>query len=151
MTTATVKSRPSAGARRFGYGVAAAINIVLLYLINVRPGWDVVPFLTADTSQIIPLVNASLLAGLVVDGIQSVRDPRWLVALGGLVTTSIGVAVLVRTWQVFPFDFGDAGFNWALLFRFGLVVAVAGALIGFVVQAVTLGRELHRAGSSVRR
>ncbi|WIM92923.1 hypothetical protein ACTOB_004882 [Actinoplanes oblitus] len=142
MTTATARHRPSVGSRRFGYGVAATINILLIYLVNVRPGWAAVPFLSADTAQIIPLVNASLVVGLVVDAVQFVRDPRWLVALGGLATTAIGIAVLVRMWRVFPFDFGDASFDWTLLFRFGIAACLVGALIGFIVQAVTLLRAL---------
>ncbi|KUL25613.1 hypothetical protein [Actinoplanes awajinensis] len=145
MTTATEHRRPSVAARRFGYGIAATINVVLLYVVNVRPGWDAIPFLTPDTSTIIPLVNASLIVGLIVDAAQSVRDPAWLVALGGLATTSIGLAVLTRTWQVFPFDFGDTSFNWALLTRVGLAACLAGALIGLIAQAVTLVRTAARA------
>ena len=86
-----------------------------------------------------------LIVGLVVAVVESVQDPGWLVALGSLATTSIGVVVLTRFWQVFPFDFGDTSFNWALLTRAGLVVCLVGALIGFVAQVVTLIRALSGA------
>jgi len=135
---AVTTRRPSAAARRAGYSVAAAINIVLLYLINQRPGWDAVPFLTQDTVHVLPLVNASLIVGLAVDLVQLFRDPPWLVALGGMATTGIGAAVLVRMWQVFPFDFGEASFNWPLLTRVLLALGVIGSLAGFAAQAVAL-------------
>jgi hypothetical protein len=73
--------------RRAGYVVAAAINAVLLYLVNGRPGWDVLPFLTAGMTKVLPLINLSLVAGIAVNLVYLIRDPRWLVAVGSLVTT----------------------------------------------------------------
>ncbi|MBG0825186.1 hypothetical protein HS048_31330 [Planomonospora sp. ID91781] len=35
---------PVAAARRFGYSVAVIVDTVLLYMINVAPGWQAVPF-----------------------------------------------------------------------------------------------------------
>jgi hypothetical protein len=57
------------------------------------------------------------------------HDPVWLKALGNLLTTLVAIAVGIRVWQVFPFDFG-ASAGWALLVRVLLVVGIAGALIG---------------------
>ena len=50
----------STAASRAGHAVAAIINLVILYLVNVWPGWDAVPFLTQSTTQVIGIVNASL-------------------------------------------------------------------------------------------
>jgi hypothetical protein len=108
MSAGVSRHRPAPAARRFGYTVAAAVNVVLLYLINVRPGWDAVPFLAPDTTLVLGLVNASLIVGLVVDAVQIVHDPPWIVALGSVTTTAVGIAVLVRLWQVFPFDVAGA-------------------------------------------
>jgi hypothetical protein len=143
MPAVTARQRPTTAARRAGYCVAAAINIVLLYLINNRPGWEAVPFLTADTVRVLALVNASLIVGLVVALGQVVRDPQWLTALGGMTTTAIGTAVLVRMWQVFPLDFGDASFDWTLLARVLLALGVIGSIAGFAAQAVALAGALH--------
>jgi hypothetical protein len=38
-------------------------------------------------------------------------------SLGELVTTGIGLAVLVRIWQVFPFDFAGWSVDWSWLVR----------------------------------
>jgi ABC-type thiamin/hydroxymethylpyrimidine transport system permease subunit len=134
--------RPSVGARRTGYAIAAAINPALAYAINVRPGWQTVSFLTEDTRQLLGLVNLSLAAGLAANLVYLAHNPPWVKALGDLVTTGIGLAVLVRVWQVFPFDFGSYSFDWALLVRVLLVIAGAGAAIGLLVQLVLLAHRL---------
>ncbi|MEU4689912.1 hypothetical protein [Actinoplanes sp. NPDC023714] len=139
----TEKTRPPVAARRTGYGVAAALAVVMLYLINGAPGWDAVPFLTADTAGVIPLVNLSLIVGLVVDLTELVADPPWLVALGGILSTAAGLPALIALWRVFPFDFGTAAFDWALLTRVVLVVGVAGSVIGLIAQSVRLAGALH--------
>jgi hypothetical protein len=120
--------RPSRGARRFGYAVASAVNALLLYLVNVRPGWDAVPFLTDDTTVVLGAVNASIAAGLVVNLVHLIADPRRLRALGDVVTTAVGLYALVRIWQVFPFDVTD---GWTTVLRVLLVVGVAGS--GFAI------------------
>ncbi|MFI1991512.1 hypothetical protein [Actinoplanes sp. NPDC020271] len=144
----TDRKRPPLTARRAGYGIGAAINAVLLYLINGRPGWTVVPFLGDDTAAVLPWINASLIVGLVVSLVQLVRDPPWLVALGGMATAGIGAAATARMWQVFPFVFGSTSFNWALIVRILLVVGVAGSFAALVSNAVKLAAswpaEHHR-------
>lgn len=139
--------RPPVAARRVGYLIAAGINVVLLYLVNISPGWEAVPFLTEDTRQVLGLVNLSLVAGLVCNLVYVLVDPTWLKSLGDLLTTGIGLAVLVRLWQVFPFDFGDSAADWALVVRAVLVVGVIGSAIGIVVQLVSLVRAVRAACS----
>jgi peptidoglycan biosynthesis protein MviN/MurJ (putative lipid II flippase) len=137
--TTTVASRPSTGSRRAGYVIAAVINGVLLWLIHVWPGWDAVPFLTADFDTVLWLIDVSLVATIALNLIYMVRDPRWLTAAGAVVTTAIGLAAAVRMLQVFPFDFGDSEF-WPVVVRVGLWLAVVGAAIGIIVNLVALVR-----------
>lgn len=135
--SANQQGRQPVGARRFGYTVAALVNVVLLYLINGRPGWAAVPFLTDRMSAVIALLNASIAAGVVVNLGCVVVDPPWLVAAGSVVTTGLGLVVLIRLWQVFPFDLGAGG---NVTIRVLLALAVAGTVAGLVVQVVTLIR-----------
>ena len=74
------------------------------------PGWDAVPFLTADFVTVLWLIDVSLVATIAVNLIYVVRDPRWLTAAGAVVTTAFGLAAAVRILQVFPFDFGASDF-----------------------------------------
>lgn len=139
-TTAPVR-RPSVAVRRVGYAVAVAINAALLYVVNVWPGWQALPFLTEDTGQVLALVDLSLVVGVVANVVYLTYDAPWWKSLGDVVTTGVGMAVLVWVWQVFPFDFDGASFNWALLVRVVLVVALVGATIGIVAQVVSLLRR----------
>ena len=117
--------RPSPATRRAGYVIAVVVNAVLLYLVNVRPGWQAVPFLTADMSLVLPVVNLSLIAGVVANLTFLVNDARWWKSLGDLITTGISLAVLARLWQVYPFAFSDS-FDWSLFVRVLLIVAMVG-------------------------
>jgi hypothetical protein len=130
-----LKLRPGPGARRFGYVVAVAVNALLLYLVNARPGWDAVPFLTDDTTLVLGAVNASITAGLVVNLLYLVADPRRLRASGDILTTTIGLYAMARVWQVFPFDVTD---GWTTVLRVLLVVGLAGSGVAIVSGLVRL-------------
>jgi hypothetical protein len=132
--------RPSAAARRFGYLLAAVISTAMWWIINEWPGWREMSFLTSRTPEVLSLVNLSLIVGAAVNLVYAVTDSPWLKALGELVSTGIGLAAAVRVWQVFPFDFSGYSINWAALARVALVVAIAGCVIGILVQLVTLIR-----------
>jgi hypothetical protein len=122
MTLTEPTCRPSVATRRVGYAVTVVCGATLLYLVNVWPGGQVLSFLTADTRQVLDLVNLSLVAGLVANLVYLDGDAPVAKSPGELVTTGIGLAVLVRIWQVFPFDL-------ARLVG-GLVVAGAGGAGG---------------------
>jgi hypothetical protein len=132
-STATRGGSRTVGARRAGYVVAALVNGLLLLLTNTWPGWEAVSVLTSDTPRVLGLVNASLIAGLAANLVYLVRDPPWLRALGDLVTTSIGLAALVRIWQVFPIEV-DGG--WRLVARLLLALGVFGSVVGIISALV---------------
>lgn len=138
MTLTTAQRRPSVAARRFGYGVTIVLNAAVLAAVNVWPGWQIIPFLTADMVMVLPWMNASIIAGVVANTVYLVDDRPRLRALGNVVTTLIGAIGLVRMWQVFPFDFGDAGFDWALVMRVLLALGLIGSVIAIVASIVTL-------------
>ena len=130
--------RPAA--RRAGYVVSIIVNVAFVFLVNVRPGWWIVPFLTDATPDVLGWVNASIVVTVVANAVYLVYDPRWLRALGGMATTGVGLAAMVRIWQVFPFDFDDSALDWALIFRIMLAVGIFGSLIGLVAQFASLVR-----------
>lgn len=133
------KVRPPLPARRLGYAVAVVVNLVMLYVVTTH-SWEDVPFLTADAEQLVWLVTASFVLSAAANLIYLLHDPMWLRAAGDIATTVFGLLVLVRIWQVFPFDLGDA---WTLGFRVVLAVAVGGSVIGVLVAGVNLSRALH--------
>lgn len=131
--------RPSAGARRAGYVLAIVFSAALLVILNAAPGWQAIPFLTGDITQVLWLVNSCLAASIAVSLVYLAYDPPWLRSLGDLVTTGIGLATAIRIWQVFPFDLSG---GWPAAVRALLGVAIAGSCIALVVQIVTLARLL---------
>lgn len=128
---------PSAG-RRFGYLVGAAVNVVLYYLVNAQPGWQVVPFLTSDLEKVLPLINLSFMIGVITNVLFILRDPRWLRLLGGIASTAVGLVTLWRLREVLPFDFGEISANWEPWVRGGLLILVVVTAIALVVQLLQL-------------
>lgn len=139
--------RPSAATRRSGYVVAVVVNAALLWLVNVWPGWAAVPFLTAATTQVLALLNASFVLAIVLNVAYLVRDPAWLTTLGSLATAGLGVAVCARLLVVFPFDLPGA---WPAVARALLVVGMVGTAIACLVYLVSLIRLLAGSGTAHR-
>jgi len=145
--TETASKRPAVGDRRVGYVVAVLVNAAVLYAVNVWPGWQALPFLTEDMRLVLGLVNASMLVSIVANMVYFVADPRWLKALGDIVTTAVGIAALVRMWQIFPFDFSGSSFDWALVVRVAMGVAIGGSAIALVVAFVSFVKSVGRPAS----
>jgi hypothetical protein len=136
---------PHVGSHRAGHVVAVLVNLLVLYLVNVRPGWDAVPFLTAETTQVLPWVNASLWVTVVAESLYVAWDTGWFRALGDIVTTSVGLAALVKLWEVFPLDVTG---TWEVLARVVLVLGVVGSLVGIGIALARLIRSLASSGGS---
>ncbi|NUR98133.1 MAG: hypothetical protein HOV67_23125 [Kribbellaceae bacterium] len=139
--------RPSTAVRRTGYVISTALNAAMLFAVHAWPGWQRVPFLTSETKDVLGWVTATLLAGLGANIVYLRFDPPWLKSLGDLVITGIGFGAIIRVWQVFPFDFGDASFDWALVVRIMLAIGFFGSIAAMLVQLVVVVAD----GSRVRR
>jgi hypothetical protein len=147
--TSTAPTSPAAERTdRIGYLVAAMIHAALLWGLNVWPGWQWVPFLTDDLTLVLELINLSLMVSLVANFVYAVAQAPWVRPLGELATTGIGIAVLVRLLQVFPFSFDGWTFEWSPIVRVLLIVGVIGSVVALVVQSVALVRALVPAGGS---
>ena len=142
-TATTAAKRPSVAARRAGYVISVLVNAALLFGINVWPGWDVLPFLTDDFTQVVAWVNASIVVSLAVNVLYLFKDTKRFKALCDMVSLAVALAVSIVMWQVFPFDFGSSTFDWALVFRIFLGVAIVGTGIAIVVNFVSLVTDTH--------
>ncbi len=125
-------------ARRIGYGVAVVFNLIFLVIVNNILEWGWVSWLTEDFETLLPIINLSLWASVVVNLVYILYDTKWFKTLceTGLVTISLLVAI--RTWQVFPFDFSEYSFDWETAARTILVLAIVGMAIALVVNVVRL-------------
>lgn len=146
-TTVRTRRRPGPAARRVGYVIAVVVNLAMLYAVHVWPGWSALSFLTADTRLVLGLLDASMVVGVVINVIYVGYDGPAVKAPGDILTSALALAVFVRIWQVFPFDFAAVTtFDAALLVRFVVVIAAIGAAIGLIVQLAALARWLLAGG-----
>lgn len=127
------------------------VNAVLLWGINIWPGWKAVPFLTADMERVLGMINASLTAGIIANLIFVVIRNRDVMALGNLVVLGIGLAATLRMLEVFPFDIGDSWSGWPVVVRVLLVLGIVGSIIGMVVEIVAMFRSLTGFGERARQ
>ena len=140
MTSRIDTRTTSPAARRGGYAVSVVVNLVLLYVINVGPGWQQLSFLTDAFADVLVVVNLSMLATLVVNVVQIFHDPQWFVALGQLILSAIALVVAIRLLEVWPFDFSAYSFNWDALTRVLLWIAVVGSIAGMIASVVQVVR-----------
>ena len=127
------------------HGLAILFSAALLIILNGSPGWQAIPLLTSDTTQVLWWSTSAWRqgsrrpGGIAANLVYLAYDPPWLKSLGDLATTGIGLAAAIRIWQVFPFDVSS---GWSTAVRVLLIVAIAGSCIALVVQIVTLARWL---------
>jgi len=143
MTEAADKYRARSGARRLGFAVAIVVNAAALYAINVWPGWQALPILTEDARQMLTVVNVSLIAGVLTNAINLVVDLPRVRAAGNIVSLAFGLAILVILSQSFPFVF-PIGWDWSLVVRILIVLAMVGSITGLVVQLAALATGRFR-------
>jgi hypothetical protein len=140
MSTTQVPSttgRPSAG-RRSGYLVAIGVTAVVLWAVHQLLTWGWPRFLTDGFQQVLPLISASLIVSMVVNATYLLRDQGRVRALGDLVNGVFGVAVSVRLWRVFPFDFDGYAYDWTWVVEVALVVGIVATAIAVIVNLVKL-------------
>jgi len=124
-------------ANRFGYLMTVLVNAAGLVLVHLWPGWEEFSFLTGNTQEVLGIVDAALIVGILVNVLQLLRNPGVPTAAGSLVTTAVSLAAMVRILQVFPFDLSD---GWETLVRVVLVVGIVGACLGILALLVSLLR-----------
>ena len=120
--------------------VAIAVNVALLNAANNLLAWDIFPFLTNDFERVLPILNVSLGAAIVVNLIYLDFDARWFKSLTQMGLLTISLVVTVRLYQVFPFDFSAYEFGWKSVAQWALILAMVGVGIGVVAELVKLAK-----------
>ncbi|HEX6301318.1 MAG TPA: hypothetical protein VF148_12695 [Acidimicrobiia bacterium] len=124
--------------RRFGYGVAIAINVAMLIVVQYILDWGRLAFLTDEFADVVPWISLGLVATIVANLVYQFNDTRIVKSTGQILTNLISIFVTYQVYLVFPFDFSGSTFNWEVIFRILLVLAMVGAGIGVLVEAVKL-------------
>lgn len=142
--TTQAPGREAQPARKVGYLVAVIVNTIMWVLVNVRPGWRELPFLTEDFLDILWLVNLSLVTSAVVNLVYLFLDPAWFKSVSQIGVLTVGMAASIRMWQIFPFDFSSYMFPWDTMTRVLLGLAIFGSFVAVVVELVKLAKLASR-------
>jgi hypothetical protein len=124
------------GGRRGGYAASLLVSLVMLFLVNVWPGWEAVPFLTPRTVLVIGAVNASIVVRAIADLVNVVVDRPRPRAFGDIIAIGFGLIAITEIWQVFPLDV--IGTGWETVARVLLALGFVGSLVGIVEAIVRL-------------
>jgi hypothetical protein len=114
------------------------VDALLLVAVNNVLEWDLLPFLTDDFTELVPLLNLSLVATMVANAVYIWFDPIWFRSPCQIVLDLISIAVAVRTWTVFPFDFTAYSFDWEVVVRIVLALAIFGSGVAIITEVVKL-------------
>ena len=140
----TSRRRRSDG--RASYLVGLAIYGGLLVLVNVRPSWEAVPFLTSGAAPIVEVLNLALILSLIAQAVYVVDDSPRLRAAAAYVLSLLYFVVLAEAWTAFPFDFGDDGDAWATTVR----MVLAGLIVWAIARACRAAVRVVRGRSAPR-
>lgn len=128
--------------RRIGYLIAALVDVVALFLINVAPGWRALPVLTEDAAAVAVTATIALAVALVFHLACLLRPHRAPARLADAVTTAAALIPLAHLRAAFPFAFDDGAADWADITRTALTIAIGVMSIMLLVQLVLLVRAL---------
>ncbi len=131
-------TRISTGARRFGYLLAAGINLALLLIVNNVLAWGWFPWLTDDFEDVLPVLSLSLVVAMLVNMAWVGYDAAWFKAVGNIAQGAIALVVSIRLLGVFPFDFSAYAFNWGAVARGLIIVAIVGSAIAILAESAKL-------------
>ena len=76
--------------------MAIVVNVILLYLVNVTPGWRELPFLTEDFVGVLWLVNLSMVTSAVANAAYLGYDPPWFMSVCQIGISATGLAAANR-------------------------------------------------------
>ena len=120
--------------------MSVVVNAVLLWVVHRILGWGWLPFLTPAWTLVLPVLTASLIVAIVVNVALLGYDGVWLRAPANILVAAFGIAVSVRIWQVFPFDFSRYAFPWDTVARVLVMLSIVGSAIAIVVEVGRLAR-----------
>ena len=130
------------GVRRLGYVVSIALSAGLLYVVNNLLEWNAAPFITEDYEQILPILNAVLIAIMIVNAIWILYDAAWMRSVGRIILNLTVIGAVALTLKVFPFSFAAYTFNWEALVTFVMVFLILGLVVTTIIEIVKLGGKL---------
>jgi hypothetical protein len=129
--------------------VAVAINLAMLIVVENLLEWAWLPFLTEQFADVVPWIRMLLVLSIVGNVVYQLADSPLIKSTGQILINLVSLIVTYRILTVFPFDFSAYEFNWATTVRTVLVLAMVGAGIAMLTEALTLGKAGSNSPRSV--
>lgn len=114
------------------------VNAAMIVVVNNILEWGWFSWLTNDFELLIPIINLSLMASILVNLAYMVYDAEWFKSMCEIGLLVISITVAVRTFQVFPFDFSAYSWDWEATTKMIIACAIIGMSIALIVNAVKL-------------
>ena len=130
--------------RRFGYGVAIAVNLAMLIGVQYILEWGWLAFLTDEFAGLVPWISFGLATTIVANLVYEFNDTPVVKSTGQLLANLISIFVTSRILGVFPFDFSRSIFDWEVIVRVLLMLAMIGAGIGVLTEGSKLATSESR-------
>ncbi len=139
--------KKSPAARRVGYVFALAFSILFLWIVNNIENWTV-QWVTQSWDNVLPWLQVSAVVNIAVYVAFFFHDSRGFFYVGRLALDGLGIAVSVRLFQVYPFDFQYLFGGWSWLNPVGrvlLVIGIVGIGIAIILRTVRLctGKNIY--------
>lgn len=132
--------------RRFGYGVAVIVNLVMLGAVQFILDWGWLPFLTEEFRALVPLISVSLIFSIIANLVYLFDDRTIVKSTGQILVDLVSLYVTYQIYLAFPFDFTASTIDWAVPLRVLLIVAMVGTGIGVLSEAAKLASEPNMEG-----
>lgn len=144
MTTAQVPRDWKTLGRRIGYGTTILVDLLMLWIVGNLLDWGVLPFLTAEFDQVSRLIMVALVASMVAHASLLVSKRPRSGSLEQAVLAGINLWVALAVLRMFPFDFSRYRFDWEIVARILLVLAIVGAAVDLLASLSRLARLADR-------
>ena len=113
-----------------------------MWIVGNLLDWELVAFLQPEFADLVPIIQLGLWVTVAANAVYIIDDRSVATRSARLVVDVVNLYVTFQIFEVFPFDFSAHAFNWDLVFRAVLVIA----LIGTAVSAVTHAARIVAGG-----
>lgn len=144
MTTTHVPREWKTLGQRIGYGSTILVDLLLLWIVDNLLDWDILPFLTAEFGQVSRLIVFSLVVSMVAHASLLVSERPRSGSVEQAVLAGVNLWVAVQVLRVFPFDFSRYDFDWDVVVRILLFLAILGTIVDLVSSLSRLARLADR-------
>jgi hypothetical protein len=130
-----------------GESIAAIIwNLILLWVINKAPAWDL-PFINIHYETVLWILNLNIIAHIAGHALILLFHFRWLRYLVNGVLAAAGLVTLLALYFIYPFDFsGLDAWTWMdVVLPIVFIIGMVGSGIGMIVNILKL---IFRSGKS---